>query len=124
MMYMAKRDSMSHMRQGCRCNCCMWHRSATVKIILAVMFLAMVMSLAFQLVFGANFALQAATLGFLGVIFLIVAVGWIVSMACSCKGRHWIHGPDEDPIEVARLRYAKGEINKTDYERIVKTVSR
>lgn len=112
------------MRNGCKCNCCMWHRSATVKIILAVMFLAMVVALAAQVIFGANIAFQGAALAFIGVILMIVGIGWVVSMACSCKGRHWIHGSDEDPIEVARLRYAKGDINKSEYDRIIKAISK
>ena len=66
--------------------------------------------------------LTAALTGFVGLILLIIFVGWVVSIACSCRGRHWIHGADVDPSEMARIRYAKGEISKKEYEDIVKTL--
>ena len=118
------KDTMAYMRSGCKCNCCMWHRSPTVKIILAVMFLAIVVDLAAQLVFGANIALQAALAGFVGVILLIVGIGWLVSMACSCKGRHWIHGAEDDPLTLAQKRYAGGAITKKQYQEIAKELSK
>jgi uncharacterized membrane protein len=98
----------------------MWHNSPTVKIILAVVFLALIVDLAVSAIFGAAAYLTAALAGFIGLILLIILVGWIVSIACSCKGRHWIHGPDADPKEIARMRYAKGDISRKEYNDIVR----
>lgn len=121
--HMAK-QRMAYMREnGCKCNCCMWHRSPTIKIILAIMFLGLVADLAAQVALGPTVYLSAALLGFIGVILLIVFMGWVLSMACSCKGRHWIHGADEDPFEIARVRYAKGDITKKQYLEIKRDIS-
>lgn len=117
------KDKMSHMRAtSCDCNCCMWHNSPTVKIILAVIFLALVVDLAVSAVFGAAAYLTAALSGFVGLILLIVFIGWVVSIGCSCKGRHWIHGAEANPYETARIRYAKGDISKKEYQDILKTL--
>ncbi len=103
----------------CDCNCCMWHNSPTVKIVLAVIFLALVVDLAVSVLIGPAGYLTAALSGFVGLILLIVFAGWLISMACSCKGRHWIHGPD-DPKDVAKARYARGDITKKEYSEILK----
>jgi uncharacterized membrane protein len=118
------KNDWSHMRQGCKCNCCMWHKSATIKIILAAIFVAMVVNLVLQLFIGQTAWLAESMLTFVGLVLMIFFIGWIVSMACSCKGRHWIHGPDEDPASVAKLRYARGEISKKEYLEIAKQVSK
>jgi uncharacterized membrane protein len=101
----------------------MWHNSPTVKIVLAVIFLALVVDLAVSAIFGAAGYLTAALAGFVGLILLIMFIGWVVSIACTCRGRHWIHGSD-NPYESARARYAKGEISKKEYEDIVKTLKK
>lgn len=120
-----KKHAMSHLRySACDCNCCMWHNSPTVKIILAVIFLALVADLALSVLFGAQGYLSAALSGFVGLILLIIFAGWLIAMACSCKGRHWIHGADHDPADIAKMRYAKGEISRTDYDAIMKGLKR
>ena len=118
-------DRTSHISGGsCSCNCCMWHNSPTVKIILAVIFLALVVDLAVSAIWGAQAYLTAALAGFVGLILLIIFVGWVLSIACTCKGRHWIHGAAEDPYVTARARYAKGDISKKQYEEIVRTLKK
>jgi uncharacterized membrane protein len=109
---------------SCNCNCCKWHHSPTVRIILAVIFLALVVDLAVSAVFGPAAYLTAALSGFVGLILLIIFIGWLISIACTCKGRHWIHGADADPYETARTRYANGNISKKEYEEIVKTLKK
>jgi uncharacterized membrane protein len=101
----------------------MWHNSPTVKIVLAVIFLALVVDLAVSAIWGAQGWLTAALAGFIGLILLIIFVGWVLSIACTCKGRHWIHGTD-DPYETARSRYANGTISKKQYEEIVRTLKK
>ena len=118
-------NKMSHLRSSaCDCNCCMWHNSPTVKIILAVIFLALIVDLAVAAIFGAQAYLTAALAGFIGLILLIILVGWIISIACTCRGRHWIHGPDQEPAAIAKLRYAKGDISKSEYNEILKGLGR
>lgn len=118
-------DTKNHVHTtACDCNCCKWHNSPTVKIVLAVIFLALIVDLAVAAVFGSAAYLTAALAGFVGLILLIIFVGWIISIACTCKGRHWIHGADADPYETARFRYANGEISKREYEDIVRTLKK
>ncbi len=119
------KDPMAHMRAAsCSCNCCMWHNSPTVKIVLAVIFLALVVNLAAAAIWGPSGYLTAALSGFVGLILLIMFIGWLLSIACTCRGRHWIHGADVDPYETARMRYSKGDISKKEYEEIVRTLKK
>lgn len=114
-------NNMSHLRNGaCDCNCCMWHNSPTIKIVLAVIFLALIVDLAAVAIWGTQGYLTAALAGFIGLILLIMLAGWLISIACSCRGRHWIHGADADPADIAKMRYAKGEITKKQYSEILK----
>ncbi|MDE1865691.1 MAG: hypothetical protein KGH94_03605 [Candidatus Micrarchaeota archaeon] len=111
----------SQMRySACDCNCCMWHNSPTVKILLAIVFLALVVDLAVTVFFGPAGYLTAALSGFVGLILLIVFIGWLISISCTCGGRHWIHGADADPKEIAKIRYSKGEISKKEYSDIIR----
>jgi uncharacterized membrane protein len=113
-----KKSSMRY--AACDCNCCQWQHSPTLRIILAVIFLAIVVDLAVTVFLGPRGYLTSALSGFVGLVFLIIFAGWLLSIACPCKGRHWVHGADVDPKEMARMRYAQGEITKKEYSDIVK----
>jgi uncharacterized membrane protein len=118
-----KKNDVHYMRgDACHCSCCMWHRNPVIKIILACLFLAMIADLTLQVVLGTTAYLTQALLSFVGVVLLIVFIGWVVSMGCQCKGRHWIHAPDEDALSVLQVRYAKGEVNKKQYQEIAKEI--
>lgn len=118
-------DTNGHMQvTSCNCNCCKWHHSPTVKIVLAVIFLALIVDLAVSAIFGPQAYLTAALSSFVGLILLIIFVGWVISIGCTCKGRHWIHGSDADAYETARMRYAKGDVSKKEYEDIVRTLKK
>lgn len=114
------KDPKSKYGANCSCSCCKWHDSSTVRFLLALLFFALVIDLAAQVVFGVQPYLYISMISFIGIILLIGFIGWVLSMACSCRGRHWIHGPDRDPELIAKERYAAGEISRTEYLRIVK----
>ena len=116
------KDSKTMYGPTCSCSCCKWHNSRTVRFLLVLLFLALVVDLAAQAMFGAQQYLYISMVGFVSVILLIGFLGWILSMACSCRGRHWIHGPDLDPNFIAKERYASGEISRNEYLRIIKDI--
>jgi putative membrane protein len=72
-------------------------------------------------------------LGFGGVIFgviaFFVAIMFIMMVARLVLGprhRPWMHGngmAGNDPLEIAKGRYAKGEISKEQFEQIKKDIS-
>lgn len=109
--------------ETCPCGCCKWHSSSAVRTILAIMFVLIVISFAASLVFVRNAYFGNAILSFMGVIFLIIFIGWIFGFFCSCRGVHWSrHGYDwiDSGRMAARRRYASGEISKKEYDRIMK----
>lgn len=107
---------------SCSCSCCKWHYSSVIRFILAVLFLAIVVVLASSVFLGMHSYMVNAIAGFIGIILLIGFIGWALSMMCSCKGAHYIHGIRSDPEEIARIRYANGDISRKEYMQIIKDV--
>lgn len=65
-------------------------------------------------------------MGFFWLLFLIViivAVVYFVQPASSAHNRPGYFGQREDPLEIAKLRYAKGEISKAQFEQIRKDLA-
>ena len=109
--------------ETCPCGCCKWHSSRAVRALLAVMFVLIVAAFTASLVFSHNPYFGGEVLSFMGVIFLVIFIGWIFGFFCSCRGVHWSrHGYEwlDDSKLVARKRYAKGEITKKEYDNIMK----
>lgn len=112
--------------ETCPCGCCKWHSSKAIQIVLAVMFILIVVALAASIIFSSNAYFGNVVFSFIGVILLIVFIGWIFGFFCSCRGVHWSrHGYDwvDSSRLIARERYAKGEISKKEYERIMKDLA-
>ncbi|MGI0100792.1 MAG: hypothetical protein ACREBH_03715 [Candidatus Micrarchaeaceae archaeon] len=111
--------------ETCPCGCCKWHSSGAVRALLAIMFVLIVIAFAASLVFSSNQYFSTSILSFMGVIFLIVFIGWVFGFFCSCRGVHWSrHGfnmLDESRI-VLKRRYANGEITKKQYESMMKDI--
>ncbi len=105
---------------SCTCTCCKWHYSSAIRFLLAVLFLSIVVVLGSGVVLGLHQYMLNAITGFIGLILLIGFIGWALSMMCTCKGAHFIHGMESNPMEVARARYARGEINRKEYMQISK----
>ena len=125
---MARKKSIyeSKSAETCPCGCCKWHSSSTVKGVLAVMFLLIVAAGIASLVFSSNAYFGQSILSFMGVIFLIVFIGWVFGFFCSCRGVHWSrHGYDwlDNSRLIAKRRYAEGEISKKEYDRIMNDIS-
>ena len=62
-------------------------------------------------------------LSFMGVIFLIVFIGWIFGFFCSCRGVHWSghgFGRFDEAKMVLRKKYVEGQISKKEYDRVLK----
>ncbi len=65
-------------------------------------------------------------LGFFWLLFLIAIVVGLIYLAQSTIGRQNISkklGPKEDPLEILKTRYAKGEISKEEFEQIKKDLA-
>ncbi|MGD0729126.1 MAG: hypothetical protein ABR981_03555 [Candidatus Micrarchaeaceae archaeon] len=109
---------------SCPCGCCKWHSSNTLRIVLGAMFILIVASFIASLVFArSSIYFSDYILSFMGIIFLIVFIGWVFSFFCSCRGLHWSrHGFEwiDNSRITARNRYAKGDISKKEYDRIMK----
>ena len=61
--------------------------------------------------------------GFFWFLILIAVIVWLVYWAQSGQKErifHGLAGPREDPLEILRIRYAKGEISKEEFERMRK----
>ncbi len=110
--------------ETCPCGCCKWHSSRTVRAVLAIMFILIVAAFTASLVFTVRATyFGSVILSFMGVIFLIVFVGWMFGFFCSCRGVHWHrHGIEvvDHARLIARKRYASGEISKKEYDKLVK----
>lgn len=108
----------------CPCGCCKWHSSKSVQAVLAVMFILIVAAFVASLAFARASAYFSNTvLSFMGVIFLIVFIGWIFGFFCSCRGVHWSRhgfGRFDEATMVLRKKYANGEISKKEYDRVIK----
>lgn len=90
------------------------------------MFVLIVLAFAAGLVFRANPYYNASVLSFMGVIFLVVFIGWGFSFFCACKGTHWSrHGYEvfDEARMAARKRYADGKISKKEYEKLMKDLN-
>lgn len=127
---MAKRKKSlydSKSAETCPCGCCKWHSSVAVRAVLAIMFVLIVVSLAATLIFASNRTyFSSVLLSFFGVIFLIVMIGWVFGFFCSCRGIHWHrHGYDwiDASTLIAKRRYAKGEITKREYDRLIRDLN-
>lgn len=65
-------------------------------------------------------------MGFFWLFFLIVIILAVVYFAQPSSRMHdrpTYFGPSEDPLEIAKLRYAKGEISKAQFEQIKKDLA-
>jgi putative membrane protein len=63
---------------------------------------------------------------FFGVVLLIgvvLMVVWIVRMTQGPSGHASAPAPGNDPCNIAKVRYAKGEITKEQYDEICRTLS-
>ncbi len=112
--------------KDCSCGCCKWHSSKAVSIVLSVMFILIVVAFAASLVFTPGTYYSNSILAFMGVVFLIVFIGWGFGFFCSCRGLHWHRhgfGIAESTDAVLKRRYTKGEITKKEYDRMRKDVS-
>jgi len=120
---MARKKSLydSKDAQSCPCLCCKWHSSRILSAILAIMFVLIIAAFAAVIIYGNNIYYSAVE-GFTGVILLIVFLGLIFGFFCSCRGVHWSRhgfGMFDEALMIARKRYAKGEITKKEYDKIV-----
>ncbi len=109
--------------ESCSCGCCRWHSSKILSAILAILFILMVIALAASLAFPRNPYFGSELLSLMGIVFLIVFLGWILTFFCSCRGDHWArHGytKQHDPILILKARYARGEISRKEYEEKMK----
>lgn len=109
----------------CPCACCKWNSSRAIQGVLTIMFILIVAALAASLIWSSNAYFGASVLSFMGVIFLIIFVGIVIGVFCSCRGIHWSrHGYDwlDTAALTARRRYASGEISKKEYDKIVKDI--
>lgn len=105
--------------ETCQCGCCKWHSSKVIEAVLAAMFILIVVSFAASIIFSSNAYFSRSVLSFMGVVFLIVFIGWVFAFFCSCKGTHLSrHGYTllDDSRIILRKRYAKGEITKREYD--------
>lgn len=107
----------------CPCGCCKWHSSRTIKVVLAIMFVFIIAAFAAAISYSSNPYFGQSVLSFMGVIFLVIFIGWAFGFFCSCRGVHWArHGYSmfDDSRLVAKRRYADGSISKKEYDRILK----
>ena len=63
--------------------------------------------------------------GFFGFIFWILMIWLLISFLHGHNYRHHHlgHQHTEDPLEIAKARYAKGEITKEEFDRLKKDIS-
>ena len=78
---------------------------------------------------GAGFGFGGVVVSFLGIVFWILLF-WGLFMLIFGRHRHghfhdWHHDHHDapEPLELAKGRYAKGEITKTEFEQIKKDLS-
>jgi len=122
---MARKKSLYESKSAdtCPCGCCKWHSSKAVRGVLALMFILIVSAFVASIVFSdASGFYSSSTFSFMGVIFLLVFVGWGFILFCSCRGLHWSrHGYDwlDNSRMTARRRYAEGEISRKDYTKMM-----
>lgn len=108
--------------EKCPCSCCRWHSSKALKSVLAAMFILIVVAGGALIFYPASTYLEVGAMSFVGIILVVVFVGWGVSLSCSCKGIHWArHGYalfDSSKL-VAKDRYARGEISRKEFENMM-----
>lgn len=62
--------------------------------------------------------------GWVMVIFwLLIVVGIVWVIAYFLRDQNWRGEKKEDPYEIARLRYSRGEIKKEELEEIIKNLN-
>ena len=87
------------------------------------MFILIVAALAASVVMArAEAYYNNSILSFIGVVFLIVFIGWGFGFFCSCRGVHWSrHGYEmfDESRLAARKRYAEGKISRAEYQKIL-----
>jgi uncharacterized membrane protein len=124
---MPKKNSIRNSKnaEDCPCGCCRWHSSPILKTVLAIMFVLIVIAFLASIIFVHNTYFGRSILSLMGVVFLIVFIGWVFGFFCSCKHTHLArHGYtifDNSKI-IAKKRYAKGEITKKQYDSIMKDI--
>ncbi len=117
--------------ETCSCGCCKWHSSKALRIVLAAMFILMVIAVLASIVTVGNATRSAyfsdSVLSFMGVVFLVVFAGWLVTFLCECSGDHWArHGytREHEPERILKRRYAEGEISRKEYEEKMKHLNK
>lgn len=109
----------------CPCGCCKWHSSKAVRYVLASMFVLIVIAGLASIIYSSNPYYSQSILSFMGVIFLIIFIGWGFGFFCSCRGVHWSrHGYAlfDEPKMIAKRRYAEGKISKGEYEKVMRSL--
>lgn len=75
--------------------------------------------------YGPNVGWFGFGVGFLGLAFWAVLI-WAIIMLLVRGGHHhtWRHfTPEQDPLAIAKARYARGEITKDEFDQIKKDIS-
>ncbi len=109
--------------ETCPCSCCRWHSSRVVRSVLGAMFILIVIALIASVAYSSNTYFEMSAFSFVGVIFIVVFIGWGFSFFCSCRGIHWArhgYGIFDGSKLVAKSRYANGEISRKEYENMMR----
>lgn len=67
---------------------------------------------------GGDYGLGLIGLGIFAVFLLILAL--IIARMLKQHGGGWLHHQHRDPLDIARDRYAKGEITKEQFDELQK----
>ncbi len=112
---------------SCPCGCCRWHSSRAIRAVLGLMFILIIVGFAASLIFSSSsYYYSQGILSFIGVILLIVFIGWIFGFFCSCRGVHWSRhgfGRFDEARMIIRRKYAEGKISKKEYDRLMRDIN-